>query len=224
MTTTEQAKERPIIFTGESVPAIMGGRKTMTRRIVKPQPGENSYLAHYSTVSPHWTWADGPWTYRRRCPYGMAGDRLWVKEAWLYVGPGSGSELEDQWEWMSDPENQTSRNVWYRATHENPKTLKWKSPLFMPRWASRSTLEIVSIKVERVRDTSRKDAEAEGLCSWFNEDTGQRHYGIKHPDVWETDPRQAFARLWNSIHGQGAWERNDWVWVIGFKRMEVLNG
>lgn len=218
-TATEKVKERPIIFTGESVPAILEGRKTMTRRIVKPQPGEGSYLAHYSAASPHWTWAKGYRTYRRRCPYGMVGDHLWIKEAWLYVGPGSGSELEDQWELMSDPENQTVRNVWYRATHENPITLKWESPLFMPRWASRVLLEVVNVKAERVQGISRKDADAEGLCSWSNEATGQRYYGIKHADVWETDPRQAFARLWDSIHGKGAWERNDWVWAIEFKKV-----
>jgi hypothetical protein len=211
MTSVEKAKEQPIIFTGESIPVIFEGRKTQTRRIVKPQPPKGAYLAHYSTVSPDWTWAVAPWTTtRRRCPYGRPGDRLWVKEAWLYVGPGSGSSLPDDEALIKLPENQLVSNCWYRATYDGSQSLMWSNSRYMPRWASQIDLEVTGIRAERLQNITEQDIRAEGVEP--PDDLGTQ-------DRARWDAREAFAALWESIHGKGAWERNPWVWVIEFKQV-----
>lgn len=172
------------------------------------------------------------------CPLGQPGDRLWVRETWavhfMYndLKPSRIRPPED----MKDPPlsrwgcHQPGDGVWYRATSEDiPEPANgcnkshrgvWRPSLFMPRWASRITLEIVSVRVERVQDITAADCMAEGLVEWTDPPrVTKKHYGAGIADVWETDPVKAFARLWNDTNGKGAWERNDWCWCIEFKRI-----
>ena len=95
--------------------------------------------------------------------------------------------------------------------------MKWRPSIFMPRWASRITLEIKDIRVERLQDISEEDAMAEGLTWWIAKN-GKVHYGEFIADVWETKAARAYARLWDTINAKrGGWDENPWVWAISFK-------
>lgn len=140
-------KERPILFSGEMVRAILEGRKTQTRRVIKPQPdsARNSVFVKSGFETKH--------GYEIKCPYGQPGDRLWVRETWGL--------------WDTDPKDGPERaKIFYRATDENRRDLRyqrWRPSIHMPRWASRINLEITNIRIERVQDITEEDAKAEGL-------------------------------------------------------------
>jgi hypothetical protein len=193
-------KERPILFSGEMVRAILDGSKTQTRR------NANDRIAKIDGRSGPWftrhrncrhKWSSGLWA--SSCPKGFIGDRLWVKETFCEIPLKSGkmgfayraddhafANIEDGYEWIG----------------------KWKPSIFMPRAASRITLEITAIRVERLQDISETDAEAEGV-------EFMRHI----PDADETlSARTLYEILWESINGEGSWDTNPWVWVIEFKR------
>lgn len=195
-------KTTPILFSGPMVRAILDGRKTVTRRVVKPQPNYVNKLG-----IPFYPDGKGPVDYRL-CPYGTTGDQIWVKETFGCIGrsPKDGPP----------PKGEESTTV-YRATSTVvPHVIKWRPSIHMPRWASRLTLEIVSVRVERLQDMTEEDAKNEGLD--FVGD-GAARWGVKGlPDSWGNDPRQSFRSLWESINGPGSWERNDWVWVVEFRR------
>jgi hypothetical protein len=190
-------KERPILFRGEMARAILDGRKVQTRRIVKPQP-EDAGFGRNAVVCPYRTGTQWPLAYYEmrgscwnssdplRCPYGQPGDRLWVRETWSQPG--------GQLRYRADGDR-GSWDVW-----------KWVPSIHMPRWASRITLEIVSVRVERLWSISRGDAIAEGCPR-------RRDTGGTSPVVW-------FHELWESINWKGSWSVNPWVWVIEFKRLE----
>lgn len=185
--------------------AILDGRKGQTRRIVKPQPpaGVRSAGVIHSQAESNgqWGWLDaedlmdagfiGDWF---RCPFGVPGDRLWVKETWvpaLAVG------------------------AFYRATHE--KLLrddgwrgKWKPSIFMPRAASRITLTITDIRCEPLQAISETDAIAEGVYR-----SGKR-WEIEGIVATPFSAADAYKSLWNYIHGRDAWDQNPWVWVVCF--------
>ena len=170
-------KERPIIFSTEMVRAILEGRKTQTRRVIKPQP-EGMDEVYFRDFRRDFG--------GRKCPHGQVGDGLWVKEIY-YQDPGGG--------------------IWYRA--DNDEWLQdhesWRTPLFMPRWASRITLEITGLRVERLQDITEEDAVTEGLPP--REQTG-----------FDT-ARYRYHILWDSLNAKRgyAWDSNPWVWVIEFK-------
>jgi hypothetical protein len=146
--------------------------------------------------------------WRKRCPYGQPGDELWVRESW---------------EWNGDLpvfEQIRSGKVWYKADPKstNP-SIRWRPSIHMPRWASRITLEVVSVRVERLKDISEQDALAEGV------DMQQRIEMYFAPGIECVTvimkPRtalEAYAALWESIHGAGSWEANPWAWVLEFAR------
>lgn len=188
--------ERPILFSGEMVMAILECRKTQTRRVIKPQPGilmEN--VLKYNRQE---------WP----CPYGLPGDRLWVRETWQ-PNPEAGMDYPE----VSIP----SESVCYAAelsSEDYQEDKPWKSGRFMPRWASRIALEIVKIRVERVQDISEVDAAFEG-CAAFHIVFGN---GPSHRDT--------FMELWNSINAKRGygWAVNPWVWVIEFKHWTVSPG
>lgn len=194
-------KERPIIFSAEMVRAILAGRKTQTRRIVKP--------LHMATVDAE------QFPILALCPYGSPGGRLWVKETCRaeaiddeglcgvrYVADGqfmpiaNTREASDRWVQL----------YWYRGMEGATVP-----SIHMPRWASRITLEITDVRVERLQDISGMDAKREGVSvpAYAPEDGADLDYA-----------RRGFRRLWEEIHGGGAWEKNPWVWVIEFKKLE----
>jgi hypothetical protein len=195
----------PILFGAPMVRALLAGRKTQTRRIAKPET-----IAYLGSSS------GGMDSEAEHCPYGGRGDHLWVKETWarrLDEDAIKPSELVGDWAWYwADP--QTANTGCAGAAG------KRRPSIFMPRRFSRITLEIESVRVERVNDISASDAKAEGLTPWSKDFESPLHWGIEHADVWEKDPRQAFRRLWDSINGERApWSSNPWVWAIAFHRV-----
>ncbi|MDP1925734.1 MAG: hypothetical protein Q8K57_13250 [Thiobacillus sp.] len=176
-------KERPILFNAPMVRALLNGTKTQTRRVVKLRNGQ--YMPPSERKDPN-----GWRQMLRLCPYGKPGDRLWVRETWTqeWVRPKQGAE------------------VFYRADGEvAPEFEPWIPSIHMFRWASRITLEIVSVRIERLQDISRGDAMAEG-CPFPNMADGP-------------DPTQWYADLWQQINGSGSgsWSANPLVWVVEFK-------
>lgn len=187
-------KERPILFSGTMVRAILEGRKTQTRRLVKPAPIFCSNVG-WEVFTPR----DGALPLDQvACPYGQPGDRLWVRETWAPNSVGSAIALILK----SAPQP----GVYYAATHTGRVGWRWRPSIHMPRWASRITLEVVAVRVQRLQDISRGDAMAEG-CPFANMADGG-------------DPRIWYSWLWNQINGDGSWDANPWVWVIEFKRVE----
>ncbi|WP_312381999.1 hypothetical protein [Stutzerimonas balearica] len=205
-------RERPILFNGAMVRAILDGRKTVTRRICKPQPSE---LAHTTSAdgNPMGSW----WETGKdinRCPYGKPGDRLWVRESWAAdaqvdsVPPGELSQGEPIC-YLADCD--------VRSTGCAMVTLgKGRPSIHMPRWASRILLEITDVRVERLQAITYEQAAAEGIHRhnrmWSATDEG----GFCHKY-----PEPAFRDLWEITGGD--WSANPWVWVVEFKRVEVAS-
>lgn len=231
-------KERGMIFNGEMVRAILDGRKTQTRRIMKNQPagdypdtpalirsvgGGFQWYGHYGESSIF------------NCPFGAVGDRIWVRETWGVVS----HELDEDGRiqpWSPDRpataihempfgNGYYSGHAIYAADgeftwgdddgYEDGRSC-WKPSIHMPRAACRTLLEVTGVRVERLNSISQEDAQAEGM-----ELTGWRPT-YSDPDsggeVWT--PYDNFAQLWESIYGEGSWHANPWVWVIEFKRIE----
>ncbi|MFH2073988.1 MAG: hypothetical protein ABIJ57_01385 [Pseudomonadota bacterium] len=198
--------ERPIIFSGPMVRAILEGRKTQDLRIIKPQPdlcGDGSIYFPDRSAS-RWKHYVSEGHFIRGVavdfsPYGQPGDRLWVKETWCSPMNAFGRELMDY-------------EPFYQATDDHlPLLHKWSRSIFMPRWASRITLEITNVRVERVQEISEDDAKAEGAERMHLDDLGQSFKSYK----------RGFQSIWESLHGPGSWDANPLVWVIEFKRVEA---
>ena len=203
-------KERPILFSGSMVRALLAGTKTQTRRVVKPQPRRVDGGVPFGDA-PQWAHAE-PGTAMMHCPHGKRGDRLWVREAFCKIIGQSGGWIETD----------------YRATYTHGFRLgdslgirkKWTPSIHMPRDASRITLEITSVRVERLQDISEADARAEG-CT-------QNHNGYFWGGPHQTGglkqmatALQAYQDLWESINGPGSWDANPWVWVLEFRRLNA---
>jgi hypothetical protein len=208
-------KERPILFSGPMVRAILDASKTMTRRVVKPQPLPQHDMVSLCGSPGNWMFSNREATMKchcemlaqRRCPYGQPGDRLWVRETWL-------------------PHPLGWKIAYYRAdgnTYVNPRTMltsKWRPSIHMPRWASRITLEVTGVRVERVADISEEDAKAEGIRIQ-KRNTLPDGFGI-HDNHYRETAKLAFMDLWNSINaarGYG-WDVDPWVWVVEFRRVK----
>lgn len=198
--------ERPILFSGSMVRAILEGRKTQTRRIVKHEIPQN--LTHVrrltntngdegAVITEHPDMRAGQLAASVWCPYGKPGDRLWVRETHLIRGAGAVADYRADFDHLDAVGHGALYGGWCPSIH-------------MPRWASRITLEVVAVRVERLQDISREDAAAEGVCI-ANEAYRFRGYGIHR---W---PEQNFETLWNLINGPGSWDANPWVWVVEFK-------
>ena len=210
--------ERGMIFNGEMVRAILDGRKTQTRRIMKPQPTPDDYVCPYEGPRGGHIWPSknhqyglhveemlqngkGGWEglASEACHFGNIGDRIWVRETWAEAGAGAPDLL------------------FYRANYpehvpphyENvppAEGIRWTPSIHMPRWASRILLEITDVRVERLNSISEEDAKDEGApteCCLI----GDKHF-------------LGFRSLWKSIYGDDGWQANPWVWVIEFKRIE----
>jgi hypothetical protein len=211
--------EHPILFSAPMVRALLDGRKVQTRRIIKGAwldrlnrgEGHIDEVANRSQVS-------------CGCPYGVPGDKLWVRETW-----GVGSR-PDPWggydgieyradEGFIDPEEKYPTLDCYKVeTPEgvclNDYKAGWHSPIFMPRWASRITLEITDVRVQRLQEISEEDASAEGVDSY-------KHIGKRdrNGDMYSTESyAYRFRELWDTINAKRgfAWSVNPWVWALTF--------
>jgi hypothetical protein len=184
----------PILFSTPMVQAILEGRKTMTRRVMKgPYMPEADAFVSYGGEQIQWIGIRGnvrlsPWV---KCPYGQPGDVLWVRESWCH------NTMPTGWPYH------------YRAandTFSDPENERWKPSIHMPKAACRIFLEVVSVRVERLQELNRGDAMAEG-CPFPNMARG-------------INPKDWFQGLWQSINGPESWQENPWVWVVEFKRVE----
>lgn len=216
-----KSKEKPILFSAPMVRAILDGRKTQTRRIMKPSPtgiwgqgipeGSEFFFVHANIRGEH-RWLP--------CPFGKPGDRLWVRETFVTGHDYIAGELI-----TSDEDgNDLPEKVWYRATDGEFRWFeddvemepKWRPSIHMPRWASRITLEITSVRVERLQDISESDAQAEGvyrhpIAGWLP--CAQEGHVHLYADT-------AFRHIWQSAYGEDSWVLNPWVWVIEFRRLQ----
>jgi len=211
-------KETGIIMSGNHPRLILDGIKTQTRRVIKPQPHEEEalevgiytpalidkdgqlYPADYQLFGAYTL--DGEITWK--CPYGQVGDRLWVRETHFI-----GGIKPDEW-------------AWYKAGFDgDADAVVWRPSIHMPRWASRITLEITDIRVERVQNITEEDALVEGITK---DDAMVAH--SEHDErvgMYDICYADAFQRLWDSLNAKRgySWEVNPFVWVLSFRR---LNG
>ncbi len=200
-------RERPIIFRGKMVRAILDGKKMQTRRVVKKIPTNFAFLSSRRNV-------DGSVEvdlYRKgtiridpnECPYGQPGDRLWVRETFCTSAKG--------WIYKADGHDLSSS-----------LSLRWKPSIHMPRLASRIWLGVTNVRVERLRGITEEDAIAEGVEYYEKVNAWKDYSRPEGCDVISAE--SSFATLWNSLHPKkDMWEDNPWVWVIQFRRIDEIH-
>ncbi len=219
-------KERPILFSGAMVRALLAGTKWQTRRALKHQPFDVIEVAsgnHLLDFRHSFSQQDSvvPMSeHAKACPYGQPGDQLWVRETWNWFDP---AELHHSRRGARAPFTgcQGARSIEWVAAYAADGCLEhikdgskalWRPSIHMPRWASRLTLDLVSVRVERLQDISEADALAEGIVR--QPDGG---FGLADTTHYHaTDPRICYWSLWDAINGAGAVEKNPVVWVLGF--------
>ena len=208
----KEMAERPILFSGPMVRAILEGRKTQTRRTCKP-------------VQPN---SDGIWPAGRvpDCPYGAPGDLLWVRETWAHyqcvdhirradgrafseVSDGLAGYKADGFEGIEDFRKHVKLMSGSACESVEINGDRWRPSIHMPRWASRITLKVTDVRVERLQQISEADANAEGVV--------RHEWEYDNGEGPETD-RAAFECLWSHINGADSWAANPWVWVVSFER------
>lgn len=218
MTSVAKPNERPILFSGPMVRAILEGRKTQTRRVIQPQSNLTScqfddmgwelvederknYSAYFKLPEASWVATDEPTWRRIKSQYGEPGDSLWVRETFAYCSGDVYAYRAD----FHDAGSESTATVNMETGETAP--LKWRPSIHMPRAASRITLEIISVQVERLQDIGQEDACAEGVGWW--------KFSGK-----EKDYLPEFRSLWDSINASRGfgWDVNPWVWVIEFKK------
>lgn len=209
------SRDIPILFSAPMVRAILAGTKTQTRRAMRDQPCElldfnrgglsirvrgAVYQAFSPTLPPV------------RCPYGRTGDRLWVREAWRAAAVLDSSPPRDI---------PSDSRIWHEADDSVSglrglvRMGKLRPGMFMPRWASRITLEVTGVRVERLQDITEADALAEGIVP------GYGGFGLADGSHFHAaDPRQSYLGLWEAINGPGSVEANPWVWSVTFRRVQ----
>lgn len=222
---TPDQKARPMLFSAPMIQALLAGRKTQTRRIVKPQPEWDGKWFSWNGHAPNSPYGacggNGlhavQWMHSS-CPYGRAGDFLWVRETHAIVG-----SVDPGWV-LYRANGYESECRRHRFDNPPPESeIKWRPSIHMPRWASRITLRIASVRVERLQDISYEDAVAEG-CGMPE----MRFEPVGDGETWEQTsrrlqwPQRTYESLWNSINGKGSWDVNPWVWVVSFERVESM--
>ncbi len=229
MTTATETKERPILYSGPMIRALLAGTKTQTRRMIKPQPcnpetfgispvwgsgvrrGEDRFSIHAAFN------VDGKRVDRwLPCRYGKPGDRLWVRETCRET-----FDIDDRrvMEYHAGGtrlivDGPAIAHGEHRCTSILPK---WRPSIHMPRWASRITLEITDVRVQRLQEISDQAALAEGVVKVREACYVVRGSKSDKAGIGHTSPVTAFAMLWDEINGDGAWELNPWVWAVSFK-------
>lgn len=214
-------KEKPILFNTEMVRAVLDGRKTQTRRVIKPQPNHQLEMCPYSGWAEMGDVGNGKTGChcnggKFKCPYGQVGNRLWVRERFCLGEIVSGDSLPEEIDplYIEQPHGKGVVIPYEYAISQDIgiEDVKWKPSIFMRREYSRINLEIVDIRVERVMDITPEDALAEGIEAWV-----EKHQPIG--DKRSIYPHSDFAFLWDSINkerGYG-WDVNPWTWVVEFK-------
>lgn len=234
--------DRPIIMSGPMVRALLDGRKTMTRRVIKRLLRFGPITEFGRSTTPGYDWCFRDREMRRHdlthdellsyCPYGVPGDRLWLRETFvientqeydeIVVEPQDGRPIRviDERDW-----GRCRLIPHYRATEPEPHIVpadvedsfddrtRWSPSIFMKRWASRLTLQLTDVRAERVQDISADDIYAEGTPgAWDDHTPGGKHLCL-------VACRAAFIDLWNAINGQKSgcsWDDNPWVWALSF--------
>jgi hypothetical protein len=235
---TPNVSEKPILFSAPMVRAILRGQKTQTRRVVQSSPGQQREwltreLIDSSPCLSVGQLDDGTWGARMehprggplgwvRCPYGGPGGRLWVRETWAAFTPptyeyneceeidGPPSDMRSESQWVRD------EDIVFRADGtSNPN--RWRPAIHMPRWASRITLEVTGVRVERLQSITDDAARAEGVSLGELQPATVNGAPGK---VAIYDPVKAFQVLWNQInHERVRWSSNPFVWVVSFRRV-----
>lgn len=227
-------RERGIIFNAEMVRAVLEGRKTQTRRIMKVQPEVIPQESECGAPGFWIPWNEGKTMVRNKdmriaCPFGLKGDRLWVRETFRVH-----SRATDV---ATLVYRASERQSWTQQTHRVPAVNcnkpvspeNWTPSIHMPRWASRITLEITGVRVERLQDISESDAVAEGIEPLPLEPGMPQFYheyfpiGIKNGLRCNMSAASSFSGLWEAIYGKESWQANPWVWVVEFKRVEGVH-
>lgn len=236
-------REIPILFTGAMVREVLAGRKTMTRRMVKRPPPDDIAATSIRCDHYHPTIIDrrgeeqpGPETFGAfddygewgcPCPYGAPGDRLWVRETWrVPSGFPPGVQYRASNLLRAFDGNEPAE------AHAVEPTDRWRPSIFMPRWASRLTLDVLSVRVERVQDIGDADVAAEGVtaesvAALWEGATRKARVGFTGPD--DASPVVPFDRMapyflwriaWTLINGRASWDSDPWVWVVEFRRAQ----
>jgi hypothetical protein len=232
MTTSAEPRERPILFSGPMVRAILAGQKTQTRRVCKqamgmgmgtdpaasvhPDGSGKGFVAWWpSAVSARETAKLYPGDEGFHCPYGLPGDRLWVKETLSIKSRQRVAYRADMMSYGIADEMDLCTGACIPDSKMFPvkllgdRGLKWRSSLLMPRWASRLILEVTAIGIERLHQISREDAMAEGIDADGGDDAHRNRSTVEN-----------FAQTWDHLNGKRpgcAWRDNPWVWVVSFK-------
>jgi hypothetical protein len=201
------------------VQAILTGRKTQTRRVLKVQPKDSQDWKIFKFVEStsksdrknegklHWATMENEFSMKEvdnryfECPYGKVGDVLWVRETFCFDG----------------------ENYIFKP---NGKPYRWKPSIYMPKEAARIWLEIVSVKVERLQEISDEDSIAEGVDNWTYKHAATPQNWMNYMDTMGPPlfhPQHSFISLWDSTYGEQSWEENPWVWVVEFKQIENPN-
>jgi hypothetical protein len=228
-------KEHPILFTGDMVCAILNGSKTQTRRVIKGNAKQdwltsgilNQVKRFAPSVNGWWTMAagestriihcghemDGGHIGSVHCPYGVTGDHLWVRETWAAIWPAEDEvPLEEcNIEYRADTDAPYPGRWPTEEARGNPDAPKWRPSILMPRWASRITLEVTEVRVQRLQEITPEDIEAEGVPrDRIPEEMYLTEYRVHD-----------FIHLWNSSYAKRGygWDANPWVWVISFRRI-----
>lgn len=226
-----QAKERPILFSAPMVRAILQGRKTVTRREIKPSKrSADTQLELHQQPDGSWLpmhtfdescMDDQGTEHPITCPYGKPGDRLWVRETWYcdhfevqkgpYLQPADMHDLDQS---LEDGELVYAADGVSPYEQEQPT---WKPSIHMPRWASRILLEVTDVRVERLQDISEEQAKAEGVRLYADHADLGDWWHFEGIETYSADPRKSFELLWTSVGGD--WNANPWVWAVEFKRV-----
>lgn len=209
-------KTKPILFSTEMVQAILEGRKTQTRRVVKGleelnEPFFQSLVQHASGLIT-FSSLDSNKVIEPKNPYGNIGDVLWVRETFFCTKY-----------YEHTPLFKNKGKYIYKATNDFIGCHKWGSSIHMPKDAARIFLKITNVRVERLFDISGEDAIAEGIYKEYRESLKSMRYldyETKERDSYLGNPIDSFTSLWKSINGEASWNSNPWVWVIEFERVE----
>lgn len=215
-----------MIFNGEMVRAILDGRKTQTRRIIKDCTVGRDPISKFIQIGKKFIGCypeDVPELIGECCTYGVPGDRIWVRET--FQGPLFDFEQMEAYQEDSSKFKKPEFCVYKADGKPAPEFFDaddnlhcgWRPSIHMPRWASRITLEITGVRVEQLKSISEEEARSEGVARlregfWKHYQPGWTQHQLS--------ARGSFATLWDSIYGSGEWDRNPWVWVVEFNRIE----